>query len=110
MLGEKPHRTGLARALSKSGYCSRSSACKLIGEGRVRLNGRVMRDPEAPVVLRQDAIEVDGNELDPAKKIYLVMNKPRGIVTSASDEKGRDTVYSLLPQFQPWIAPVGRRA
>jgi 23S rRNA pseudouridine2605 synthase len=108
MLGKNVHRIGLARALSKSGYCSRSSACELIRDGRVRVNGRVLRDPEKPVVLGQDAIEVDGHKLGPANKLYFLMNKPRGIVTSASDEKGRDTVYSLLPEGQQWVAPVGR--
>lgn len=101
-------RTGLARALSKSGYCSRSSARGLIREGRVRLNGRVVRDPEKPVTMGCDAIEVDGQRLGAVEKLYLMMNKPRGIVTSARDEKGRDTVYSLLPKNQQWIAPVGR--
>src|SRR6266851_4876760 len=108
MLPKNAHRSGLARALSKSGYCSRSSASKLVRDGRVRLNGRVVRDPEKPVVLSRDLIEVDGQKLGPAKKLYFVMNKPRGIVTTAHDEKGRDTVYSLLPKSQPWVAPVGR--
>lgn len=108
MRTENFHRSGLARALSKSGYCSRSSAVELVRQGRVRLNGRVVRDPEKPVVLSKDSIEVDGQKLAPAKKLYFVMNKPRGIVTTAHDEKGRDTVYSLLPKSQSWIAPVGR--
>ena len=56
----------------------------------------------------KDRIEVDGQQLKAAAKIYLVMNKPRGIVTTASDEKGRDTVYSLLGEDLPWVAPVGR--
>jgi 23S rRNA pseudouridine2605 synthase len=102
------HRSGLARALSKSGYCSRSSANQLIRDGRVRMNGRVVRDPEKPVLLEEDLIEVDGQKLAPAKKVYLVMNKPRGVVTTVQDEKGRATVYSLLPESQPWVAPVGR--
>ncbi len=108
MLTEDVPRSGLARALSKSGYCSRSSASKLVREGRVRLNGRVVRDPGKPVVLGEDSIEVDGQKLALAKKLYFVMNKPRGIVTTAHDEKGRDTVYSLLPKSQAWVAPVGR--
>jgi 23S rRNA pseudouridine2605 synthase len=108
MLRKHPSRTGLARALSKSGYCSRSSARKLVCDGRVRLNGGAARDPETPVVLDQDSIEVDGRKLGPAKRLYFVMNNPRGIVTSAHDEKGRDTVYSLLSESQQWVAPVGR--
>ncbi len=107
-MGKSIPRTGLARALSKSGYCSRSVACTLIRSGRVRLNGRVLRDPEKPVVLGQDSIEVDGHKLGPATKLYFVMNKPRGIVTTAQDEKGRGTVYSLLPESEKWVAPVGR--
>jgi 23S rRNA pseudouridine2605 synthase len=68
----------------------------------------VRRDPETPVRIGKDRIEVDGQQLKAAAKIYLVMNKPRGIVTTASDEKGRDTVYSLLVEDLPWVAPVGR--
>ncbi len=105
---EGVRRSGVARALSKSGYCSRSAASKLVREGRVRLNGRVVHDPEKPVVLGEDSIEVDDQKLTLANKVYLVMNKPRGIVATASDEKGRDTVYSLLSGSLPWVAPVGR--
>jgi 23S rRNA pseudouridine2605 synthase len=94
--------------MSKLGYCSREQARKLIRAGKVRVNGAVRRDPEAPVHLTKDRIEVDGHQLQAAAKIYLVMNKPRGIVTTASDEKGRDTVYSLLVEDLPWVAPVGR--
>ena len=68
----------------------------------------VRRDTETPVRLGKDRIEVDGEQLNATAKIYLVLNKPRGIVTTASDEKGRDTVYSLLGAELPWVAPVGR--
>lgn len=99
---------GLARALSKLGYCSRSKATELIAAGRVRLNGAVKRNPETPVRVEKDRIEVDGKPVRPAALVYYVLNKPRGIVTSASDEKGRDTVYSLLPKGTPHVGPVGR--
>ena len=106
-------RTGLARALSKLGYCSRSDAFDLIHAGRVRLNGATRRDPEAPVRLAKDRIEVDGRPVATAAKVYLMLNKPRGVITTASDEKGRQTVYEFLrPESlesdQPWISPVGR--
>jgi 23S rRNA pseudouridine2605 synthase len=101
-------RTGLARALSKLGYCSRSTATKLIRSGQVCLNGCVVRDLERLVSVGADTILVDGDKVGPAKKIYLMMNKPRGVVTSARDDKGRDTVYSLLPEYRHWLAPVGR--
>jgi 23S rRNA pseudouridine2605 synthase len=98
---------GLARALSKLGYCSRSQAQQLIGSGRVRVNGAVKRNPETPVSLGGDRIEVNGASIHSAEKIYLMLNKPRGLVTTASDEKGRPTIYATLGNL-PWVAPVGR--
>jgi len=105
---ERSPATGLARAISKLGFCSRTRAAELIRDGKVRLNGACRRDPKTPVRLGEDHIEVDGRPIASAKKIYLALNKPRGIVTTASDEKGRDTVYSLLDEELPWVAPVGR--
>jgi 23S rRNA pseudouridine2605 synthase len=101
-------RTGLARAISKLGYCSRTLATELIRGGRVRLNGAVRRDPEAPVALGRDRIEIDDAEIRAAAKSYWMLNKPRGVVTTASDERGRKTVYAYFPPNQPWLAPVGR--
>jgi 23S rRNA pseudouridine2605 synthase len=90
------------------GYCSRSQAAVLIRAGRVTQNGQITRDPENPVRMPQDRIEVDGSPLDRTPAIYLIMNKPRGVVTTASDEKGRKTVYDLLEPGLPWVGPVGR--
>lgn len=106
-------RIGLARALSKLGYCSRSDASDLVRDGRVRLNGAINRNPEAPVRIEKDRIEVDGQPVASVAKVYLVLNKPRGVVTTASDEKNRKTVYAFLgPEFSsanmPWVAPAGR--
>ena len=101
-------KIGLARALSKLGFCSRSQAAALIRAGRVQLNGAQRRDPETPVRLRTDRISVDQHPVEAEKQIYLLLNKPRGVVTTASDEKGRDTVYSLLDESLPWVGPVGR--
>jgi len=106
-------RVGLSRALSKLGYCSRSDASDLIQAGRVRLNGGICRNPEAPVRLEKDRIEVDGRPVATAVKVYVMFNKPRGTVTTASDEKERQTVYAFLgPESAlrdlPWVAPVGR--
>lgn len=106
--GVVSHKTGLARTMSKLGYCSRAEAARLIRAGKVRLNGALRRDPETPVHTGQDRIEVDGRVLDAAKKIYLALNKPRGVVTTASDEKGRTTVYAYLSKDTPWCVPVGR--
>jgi 23S rRNA pseudouridine2605 synthase len=103
----------LARALSKLGYCSRSRAAELIRAGRVGLNGKVRRDPETPVSGKQNQIAVDGKVIVSQGKIYLMMNKPRGVVTTASDEAGRETVYAVLKKEKqesaPWEAPVGRQ-
>jgi 23S rRNA pseudouridine2605 synthase len=101
-------RVGLARALSKLGYCSRSGAFDLIRAGRVRLNGANRRDPEAPVCLKKDRIEVDGQPIGTTDRVYLMLNKPRGTVTTASDEQSRQTVYAFLDPHLPWVAPVGR--
>src|SRR5208282_2474345 len=99
---------GLARTLSKFGYCSRGQAAQLIRAGNVRVNGAVRRNPETPVRSGKDRIEIDGKPLAASKKIYLVLNKPRGIVTTAFDEKDRETVYKFLRDDLPWVAPVGR--
>jgi 23S rRNA pseudouridine2605 synthase len=101
-------RIGLARALSKKGFCSRSQAAVLIRAGRVALNGRVARDPETPVRILVDHIKVDGSAVEKAQLVYLMLNKPRGVVTTASDERERETVYDLLPRDTPWIGPIGR--
>jgi 23S rRNA pseudouridine2605 synthase len=99
---------GLARTLSKLGYCSRRQAGELVTAGRVRLNGVVLRNPEAPVRLGRDNIEVDGQKIRAAEKEYWMLNKPRGVVTTASDEKGRETVYDYMAPHGGWLAPVGR--
>ncbi len=101
-------RIGLARALSKQGLCSRSVATAWILAGRVRLNGKVVRNPEAPTTT-ESRIEVDEQLIDSALPVYLMLNKPRGLVTTAHDERDRGTVYECLNgSALPWVAPVGR--
>src|ERR1700720_1814682 len=103
---------GLARAISRMGYCSRSRAEDAIHAGRVRINGSVRRNVEAPVHLGKDRVEIDGHEIKKAENIYLMLNKPRGVVTTASDERGRETIYSFLQKYADgslyWVTPVGR--
>ena len=111
---EKPH--GVARVISKRGFCSRSIAENLVREGRVSLRGKIVRDPETPA-FESDEILVDGNPVTASEFVYFAMNKPRGIVTTASDEKGRKTVMDLFREEYgklfpgkpvPHISPVGR--
>ena len=116
---EQVRQIGLARAISKFGYCSRSRAAELIRAGRVSLNGTIRRDPETPVLGKQNQIAVDGKVVEPHDKTYFMMNKPRGALTTAADEQGRPTVYDIMNYSstyrtttervaQPWVAPVGR--
>ena len=111
---EKPH--GVARVISKRGFCSRSQAENLVREGRVSLRGKIVRDPDTPAY-ENDKILVDGKAVTASNFVYFMMNKPRGYVTTASDEKGRATVMDLFrEQFTkmfpgkpvPHISPVGR--
>jgi 23S rRNA pseudouridine2605 synthase len=107
-------RYGIARVLSKRGVCSRTQAAEWVRAGRVSVGGRVIRDPEFPMTLARDDIRVDGEPLRKAAPLVLMLNKPRGLVTTASDERGRDTVYRCFDDAThagaplPWIAPVGR--
>lgn len=107
MPGEARH--GLARVLSKGGLCSRTQAAQWIADGRVSVDGRVVRDPEFPVRRDRQQVTVDGVALGAGARIYLMLNKPRGLVTTAHDEQGRDTVYRCFDGASlPWLAPVGR--
>ncbi|WP_062015780.1 pseudouridine synthase [Aureimonas sp. AU4] len=99
---------GLARVLSKRGHCSRSEGERLVRAGRVRVDGRVVRDPEHRT--GEDArIEVDGAGVAQEAFRYLALNKPRGLVTTRHDPEGRPTVYGCLEGLDlPHVAPVGR--
>jgi 23S rRNA pseudouridine2605 synthase len=102
-------RHGVARVISKLGMGSRTQAAQWVREGLVRVNGRVAMDPEFPVRQGVDRIVVEGRDSAPAARVVLMLNKPRGLVTTARDEKGRATVYSCFAGADlPWVAPVGR--
>lgn len=101
---------GLARVLSKRGYCSRSQAEALIRAGRVYLDGRLVRDPEWPTDVALAQISVDGARISARERLCILLNKPRGLLTTARDDCGRDTVYRCLQDAPElgWLAPVGR--
>ena len=102
-------RVTLPRALSKLGYCSRTQAEALIAAGRVSVDDLVLTDPESWVDLDRARIAVDGTPVAAEKKIYLMLNKPRGLVTTRHDPEGRPTVYDCLTTFDtPHLSPVGR--
>jgi 23S rRNA pseudouridine2605 synthase len=102
-------KVSLVRALSKLGYCSRTRAVELIQQGRVQVNQTVEVALSRWIDLNRDLIQVDGKPITAAEKIYLMLNKPRGLITTLNDEKGRETIFNCLndPKL-PWISPVGR--
>ena len=101
-------RHGIARVLSKRGVCSRTEAAARVHAGRVSVNGAVVRDPEFPVG-EADRVRVDGELLVALERHCIALNKPRGLVTTARDERGRGTVYDCLRDAGlPWLGPVGR--
>jgi 23S rRNA pseudouridine2605 synthase len=106
--GRRPG-SGLDRALSKLGFCSRSQARELILGGQVSVDGKICRDPEMAVDWQRRTIQVHGQRLGAAARVYLMLNKPRGLVTTRADEQERATVYDCLAgKDLPWVGPVGR--
>jgi 23S rRNA pseudouridine2605 synthase len=104
----KTPRYGVARVISKLGLGSRTQAAQWIKEGRVRVNGRLIRDAEFPVRQAEDRITVDGSAAA-LKRLAIMLNKPRGLLTTVRDEHDRATVYSCFAGAAlPWLAPVGR--
>lgn len=98
----------IAKRLARAGVCSRRDAERLIAEGRVSVNGQKITTP-ALNVSAHDTIQVDGKPVTQKEKTRLwLYHKPSGLVTSHSDEKGRDTVFDHLPKDLPRVISVGR--
>ncbi len=104
---KRPLKT-LERVLSKAGIGSRTEARSWIGAGRVRVNGKTVRDPDHWVDLERDRVAFDGKPVRSEQKIYLLLNKPKGYLTTYRDPEGRETVYDLLGDSLPYVSPVGR--
>lgn len=103
----------LPRALSKMGFCSRAQGERLVEAGKVRVNGQTVRELSRRVRPERDLIEVDDAPVAKAAHVYLMLNKPRGLVTTRDDPQGRATIYECLTGGEgdaslPFVAPVGR--
>ena len=98
----------IERALSKLGIASRSVAREWITKGRLRVNGNVQRDPEFLVTPEKAKFELDSQPIGQAEVLVLMLHKPKGIITSRSDEKGRPTVFSLIKEGDTHLSAVGR--
>jgi len=98
----------LDRALSRFGVASRTAAREAVRSGRVKVNGRAVSDPEIWVNPQISPIHLDGKRLRPARRVYFLFYKPKGVITSHGDPGGRKTVYDCLDPSLPWVAPVGR--
>lgn len=94
--------------MSKAGLGSRTEARGWIGAGRVRVNGKVVQTPDHWVDMDRDRVTLDGKPVRPAKKIYLLLYKPKGYLTTYTDPHGRPTVYDLVRDAGVWLVPVGR--
>jgi 23S rRNA pseudouridine2605 synthase len=101
-------RVTLDRVLSRAGIASRATTRDWIADGRVKVNGRVVRNPDHWVETGRDAVHFDGRPIRAEKKIYIALNKPTGVVTSHGDKRDRPTVYDYVKKLDRWVFPVGR--
>ena len=104
----KKARATLDRVLSKAGIASRTITREWIEQGRVKVNGRVIRNPDHWVESAKDVVHLDGLRVREEKKIYIALNKPTGVITSFGDARNRPTVYDYLKELDRWVFPVGR--
>jgi 23S rRNA pseudouridine2605 synthase len=98
----------LDRVLSKAGAGSRVDAAGWVRAGRVKVNGRIVRDPDHWVDMERDLVRLDGKPLEPRARIYLLLYKPTGYLTTYRDPQGRPTVYDLIADVGTFVSPVGR--
>ncbi len=101
-------KVAVERALSKLGLASRTQTREWVREGRLKVNGQVITDLSYLVVPEKDRFTLDGKLLEACAWRTILLYKPKGYVTTKSDEKGRKTVYDLLPKDLHHLHPVGR--
>ena len=104
---KRPLKT-LERVLSKAGIGSRVEARSWIHAGRVKVNGRLLRNPDHWVDMERDRVQFDGKPLAARERIYLLLYKPTGYLTTYKDPQGRATVYDLIADVGTFLSPVGR--
>ena len=98
----------MERVFSKAGFGSRTEARSCINSGQIRVNGKIVLNPDHWVDLDKDRITIDGKPLRPAIKTYILLYKPKGYLTTYKDPEGRPTVYDLIAGVGMWLSPVGR--
>jgi len=103
----RPLKT-LERVLSKAGVGSRMDARGWITGGRVKVNGQVVRDPDQWIDMKRDRVRLDGKPLHARERVYLLLYKPAGYLTTYRDPEGRPTVYDLIADLGTFVSPVGR--
>jgi 23S rRNA pseudouridine2605 synthase len=104
---KRPLKT-LERVLSKAGIGSRVEARSWIHAGRVKVNGALIRNPDHWVDMKRDRVQFDGKPLTARERIYLLLYKPTGYLTTYKDPQGRPTVYDLIADVGTFLSPVGR--
>jgi 23S rRNA pseudouridine2605 synthase len=102
------HLKTLERVISKAGLGSRTEARSWIGAGRVRVNGKVIQTPDHWVDMDRDRVTLDGRPVRAGRKVYVLLYKPAGYITTYNDPEGRPTVYDLIRDVGMWLAPAGR--
>jgi 23S rRNA pseudouridine2605 synthase len=108
MIGRKRPLKTLERVLSKAGLGSRVEARRWIQDGRVMVNGRVVTTPDQWVDMARDTVRFDHAPLEPRERLYLLLHKPAGYVTTYRDPQRRPTVYDLITDVGTFVSPVGR--
>ena len=99
----------LNKYIADSGVASRRGADKLIEEGRVRVNGKKVTELGASVNESNDTVSVDGVKIRPAsRRVYIMLNKPKGCITAVKDDRGRKTVMDYVETGDRRVFPVGR--
>ena len=94
--------------IASSGICSRRDADELIANGKVKVNGEIVTEQGFSVDDKKDKVEVGGKLIKPVKLDYYKFYKPAGYITTSDDEKGRKTIYDILPENLYHLKPVGR--